>query len=143
MKINQAGIDLIKKFEGFSNKAYICPAGKWTLGYGFTKGVKEGDSIAPEEADKRLTLEIIPFERCITESVHRDLTENQFSALVCFVYNAGEGAFKGSTMLKLLNLGTKPETIANEFQRWIHGGGKVLPGLIKRRAAEAELFLKG
>jgi lysozyme len=141
MKTNQAGIELIKKFEGFSSHAYKCPANILTIGYGFTKGVKEDDCITKEDAEKRLKLELMHFEKCVTEFVHRDLTSNQFSALVCFVYNIGEGNFKASTMLKLLNSGAKPETVANEFSRWIHAGGKVLNGLIARRKAEAELFL--
>lgn len=142
MKTKQTGIDIIKNFEGFSNKAYKCPAGVLTIGYGFTKGVKEGDTITKEDAEKRLKVELISREQCITEFVHRNLTENQFSALVCFIFNIGSGNFKASTMLKLLNTGAKPQTVANEFSEWIHAGGKVLPGLIKRRAAEAELFLK-
>jgi len=93
---NYSAIDyppkLLKKLEGFSSVAYKDVVGIWTIGFGFIKDVKQGDTITAEEAEKRLKLELIPFEQCINENVHRDLTENQFSALVCFAYNIGAKA---------------------------------------------------
>lgn len=140
MKINQAGINLIKKFEGFRPEAYLCPAGVWTIGYGFTESVKEGDRITLAEAETRLEMELSRFEACIDQSVRVSLTLNQFSALVSFVFNIGCTAFKKSTLLKKLNAGD--EALASrEILRWNKANGKELPGLTKRRNAEFHLFL--
>jgi len=141
-RINQAGIDLLKKWEGFSNVAYKDVVGIWTIGYGFTKGVKEGDKITKEDAEKRLKLELIRFERVINENVHRDITDNQFSALVCFSYNVGDGAFIGSTLCRLLNQHKPIEECAKQFGRWNKAAGKEVKGLTNRRKAEVELFLR-
>jgi lysozyme len=141
VRTNQAGVDLIKKFEGFSSHTYKCPAGILTIGYGFTDNVKEGDCITKEQAEKRLRLELIKYEKCVTENVYRDLTENQFSALVSLSYNIGCKAFTGSTLCRLLNQQADVEVCAKQFLRWNIGGGKVLLGLTKRRQAEMELFL--
>lgn len=142
-KINKEGIELIKRFEGFSSAAYKCPADVWTIGYGFTEGVKQGNKITLENAEKRLKLELIKFEKCVIEHCKRDLNSNQFSALISFVFNVGCGAFEGSTMLKLLNDEKTPvEVIAKQFARWNKVGKTELTGLTKRREAEKELFLK-
>ncbi len=145
MKFSKGGIDLLKRLEGFSNCAYKCSAGRYTIGFGFTKGVCQGDMITKEDAEKRLKLTLIGFEQCINEFVHRDLTQNQFDALVLFVYNVGIGAFKGSTLLKLLNVGASPIECAQQFLKWdkitVDGEKKVSTGLANRRKAEKELFL--
>lgn len=141
LRTNEAGIELIKEFEGFEAKAYKCPGDKWTIGYGFTEGVKQGDKIALEQANLRLKLELVKYEQCIKESVYRELTDNEFSALVCFIYNIGCEAFKNSTMLKYLNAGMAKSVIAQEFLRWDKVNGKIFPGLKRRRNAEAKLFL--
>jgi len=140
-RINQAGIDLIKRFEGFSSHAYKDPVGIPTIGYGFTKGVQMGDSITEEQAEARLKVELISREKVINEMVHADINDNQFSALVCLVYNIGAGAFIGSTLLKYLNSGAGKMACANEFLRWDKAKGKTLRGLSRRREAERELFL--
>lgn len=139
MKISQRGIDLVKKFEGFSATAYKCPAGVWTIGYGSTDGVKQGDTIAKADAEKRLISELGYFERVIEKHVKAQLTQCQFDALVSFVYNVGEKAFVRSTMLKKLNSGDYISA-TSQFKRWDKAGGKVLQGLVRRRRAEADLF---
>ena len=89
MEISQEGLALIKKFEGCELEAYKCAAGVWTIGYGSTKGVKEGDSISQEDADKLLTHEMKEYEGYINDLVEVDLEQNQFDALVSWVFNLG------------------------------------------------------
>lgn len=139
MKISARGIDLIKQFEGFKAEAYKCPAGVWTIGYGFTSDVKQGDTIARSDADKRLISELGYYERVIEKHVKKPLTQSQFDALASFVFNIGEGAFVKSTMLKLLNKGDMVGASA-QFSRWDKAKGMVLQGLVRRRRAEADLF---
>ena len=139
MNINQAGLDLIQEFEGLRLEAYQDSVGIWTIGYGHTKGVNEGDTCTKEQAQQWLAEDCHRAETCIQQSVSAALTENEFSALVCFVFNVGCGNFLGSTLLKLLNDGRIDECPA-QFLRWNHAGGKVLDGLTRRRTAESELF---
>lgn len=139
-KINQAGIDLIKSFEGFRTDAYLDIVGVPTIGYGFTKGVKLGQTITQAEAEVRLKEELKTFESGISKlTAICNLTENQFAALVCFAYNVGLFAFEKSTMLKKLISG---QNCSDEFLRWNKAGGKEVAGLTRRRKAERELFLK-
>jgi lysozyme len=141
-KLSKQGLEMLKKFEGFSSHAYKCPAGVITIGYGFTKGVKLGDKITLSEAEKRLKLEVIPFEKCVVENCYRDINQSQFDALVLLAYNIGASAFKKSTLLKMLN-DEKSDIaeISKQFLRWNKAGGKELAGLSNRRIAERELFL--
>ena len=141
MKINAAGIDLIKRSEGLKLRAYTCSGGVLTVGYGSTKDVKSGMVITQEEADARLREDLEEAEKAVDRVVDVPLNENEFSALVSFVFNIGIGAFSHSTLLRLLNSNQR-EAAARQFRRWVRGGGKVLPGLVTRRAAEAALFLK-
>lgn len=140
MNISETGIQLIKKFEGCSLKAYKCPAGIWTIGYGHTLGVKEGQTITKEQAEIFLKQDIRSFELTVNNLVNVPLNQGQFDALVSFCYNLGSGNLKNSTLLKLLN---KKDYIgaAEQFDRWVYASGKKLPGLVKRRTAEKELFL--
>lgn len=140
MKISQAGLDLIKEFEGFEPEAYLCPAGIWTIGYGHTGDVSEGQTVTEEEAEELLRQDVAFAEDAVTDYVEGDLTQGQFDALVCFVFNIGAGAFRDSTLLRLLNQGDN-EGAAEQFLRWNKAGGKVLSGLTRRREAERELFL--
>lgn len=142
MRTNQAGINLLKKWEGFSNVAYKDVVGIPTIGYGFIKNVHLGDTITREDAEKRLKLELISREQCISENCHATLNENEFSALVCLVYNIGCGAFKDSTLLKMLNANDNRIKVSDQFLRWNKAGGKEVAGLTNRRLAEKELFLK-
>lgn len=140
-QINQAGLELIKSFEGYRDTAYLCPAGVWTIGWGTTQGVREGQKITPERAEEFLRRDLRSFELQVTGLVKVALTSNQFSSLVSFAYNCGIGALKSSTLLKKLNqedyLGA-----AEEFLKWNKSNGKMLAGLTRRRVAERSLFLK-
>lgn len=140
MEINLAGLKLIKRFEGFRSKAYICPAGVLTIGYGSTGSrVTSGLTISRQKAEEWLKQDCQKFENVIKDAVKVPLTSNQFSALVSFVYNVGGGAFRNSTLLRKLNNKDYNGACA-ELDRWVKGGGVVLPGLVKRRDAEQLLF---
>ena len=139
MKINEAGLNLIKDFEGCRLKAYLCPAGVWTIGYGHTQGVKPDMVINQLQAERFLRQDLKRFEDAVTSLVKVPITPNQFSALVSFAYNVGTGALYDSTLLRKLNK-KDYKGAANEFLRWNKAGGKVLPGLTRRRLAEKDLF---
>ena len=139
MNISQEGLSLIKKFEGCELEAYKCAAGVWTIGYGSTKGVKEGDTLTQEEADELLLHEMDEYKGYIKDNVTSDLDQNQFDALVSWVFNLGPSNLKASTMLKVINAGDMKEVPA-QIKRWNKANGKTLQGLIRRREAEALLF---
>lgn len=144
-KTSEVGKKLIKQFEGFRAAAYVCPAGVVTIGYGtteiFGKPVKLGSTITSDEADRFLEEDLKKFEDAINKNVNITITQNQFDALVSFVYNVGIGNFITSTLLKKINEG-KIQDAANEFLRWNKANKKVLAGLTRRRQAERDLFLK-
>ena len=145
MKTNESGITLIKSFEGLRLKSYKCPSGIWTVGYGHTgKDVKPGMTITREEAEALLKKDIERFEIGVEKVIDENitLTSNQFSALVSFSFNVGLENFKKSTLLKLINSGHKDdlELIHKQFSRWVYANKKVLPGLVKRREAEFDLY---
>jgi len=121
--------------------AYKCPAGVWTIGYGHTYAVRPTDKIIQEQADKMLIGDLTEAENCINAVCRKELTQNQFDALVSFVFNVGCGAFRASTMLKYINAG-KFTQAALEFPKWNKSVGKVLDGLTKRRESERLLFVK-
>ena len=133
------GIALIKKFEGCELEAYQCSAGVWTIGYGHTKDVVEGKIITQEQAEEMLIDELHEYENYINDYVTVALSQNQFDALVSWVYNLGPANLKASTLLKVLNQG-EYEDVPTQIKRWNKAGGKVLEGLIRRREAEACLF---
>lgn len=139
MKISQEGISLIKKFEGCELEAYKCAAGVWTYGWGSTKGVKEGDKITQEEADKLLVEEMSEYEGYVNELVKVDLKQNEFDALVSWVYNLGPNNLSSSTLLQRLN-NKDWDDVTNQIKRWNKAGGEVKQGLVRRREAEALLF---
>ena len=134
------GLALIKKFEGCELKAYQCSAGVWTIGYGHTKDVVEGMEITQEQAEQMLVDELHEYESYINKYVTVALSQNQFDALVSWVYNLGPANLSASTMLKVLNSG-EYEDVPVQMKRWNKAGGKVLEGLIRRREAEACLFV--
>lgn len=138
--LNKAGIELIKRWEGFRSDAYLCPAGVWTIGYGFTKNVKKGDKITMQEAELRLIKELEIYEACVRKYVKVPLNENELAALTSFAFNLGCGALQKSTLLKKLNANDR-KGASKEFIKWSKAGGKVLEGLIKRRLDETDLFL--
>lgn len=141
MHINDSGLELIKKYEGFESKAYVCPAGRLTIGYGHTgDGVTHGMVITRERAEELLLEDVNRFEQYVAKSVTIPLTSNQFSALVAFTFNVGTIAFQSSTLLSHLNAG-RIKRASREFEKWCHVDSKVLKGLLARRLAEKELFL--
>ena len=139
MNTSAEGIALIKKFEGCELEAYQCSAGVWTIGYGHTKDVVEGMEITQEQAEQMLVDELHEYESYINKYVTVALSQNQFDALVSWVYNLGPANLKSSTMLKVLNDG-KYEDVPYQMKRWNKAGGKVLDGLVRRREAEALLY---
>ena len=140
MKTSHEGLALIKKFEGLELTAYQCSAGVWTIGYGHTKGVQPGDEWSQSHAEHMLEVELEEYEGYINNAVKVALSQNQFDALVSWVYNLGPANLSASTMLKVLNSG-EYEDVPAQMKRWNKAGGKVLEGLIRRREAEACLFV--
>jgi GH24 family phage-related lysozyme (muramidase) len=141
-EISQLGVDLIQSFEDCRLEAYICPAGKPTIGWGSTgPHVSLGQTITQAEADALFKADLSKFEQGIRELVKVPLTQPQYDALISFTYNCGLSAFKKSTLLKLLNAG-KFGQAADELRKWVKAKGKTLPGLVRRREAERELFLR-
>lgn len=139
---SQNCIDLIKRFEGCQLKPYKCPAGVWTIGYGSTKGITENTpAITQEQADRLLAKDMQWAVNAVNQKVNVDLTQNEFDSLVSFVFNIGAAAFVGSTLYKKLRM-EDYYGAAEEFPKWCHAGGKVLQGLVTRREAEKELFLR-
>ena len=136
---SEEGMSLIKKFEGCELKAYQCSANVWTIGYGHTRGVSDGDSCTQEDADNMLADDLQEFEGYVNELVDADLTQNQFDALVAWTYNLGPTNLKSSTLLQRLNEGNMAD-VPHQIRRWNKAGGKVLDGMIRRREAEALLF---
>jgi lysozyme len=140
MKINDAGKALIKEFEGLRLKAYSCPAGVATVGFGSTgPHVKLGMVITEAEADALLDKDLERFEAGVAR-LAPNATPNEHSAMVSLAFNIGLKAFEGSTVRKRHNLGNKIGA-ANAFGMWIRGGGRILPGLVRRREAERKLYL--
>jgi lysozyme len=141
MKTNAYGIEIIKHFEGFSPTPYLCPAGYKTIGYGhLIKANENFTSITLTEAEELLIKDLRKAENSVINLIHTTLHENQFSALVSFVYNLGGGALQGSTLRMKINRGEI--NVENEFLKWVYANGKKLRGLLNRRIAEAELFAK-
>lgn len=144
--INSAGITLVQQFEGLKLEAYLCPAGVWTIGYGHTKGVKKGDVITQAEADKLLAQDLGQCGEQVEKCVRVPLHDNQFAALASFVFNVGIGSLTSSSLLRRLN-GGDYDCVPSELAKWVKAlnpktGKKVaLPGLVKRRAAEGQLWL--
>lgn len=139
MRTGDEGIALIRHFEGCRLDAYLCPAGVWTIGYGHTKGVKEGETIDQEAAEAFLIEDLEEFEGYVTEMVEVPLSQSQFDALVSWTFNLGPGNLERSTLLAKLNQGEYTD-VPFEIKRWTRAGGVILPGLVKRRNAEAALF---
>jgi lysozyme len=147
MKLNKAGADLIKSFEGLKLNAYKCSANKETIGYGNTfyedgSPVKMGDTITKERADSLFELIADSFAVKVKICIQKDINENQFAALVSFAYNCGIGNLKSSTLLRKVNTNPNDATIREEFLKWNKASGKVLAGLTRRREAEANLYFK-
>lgn len=142
MKTSERGMKLIREFEGVKLFSYLCPAGVWTIGYGHTKGVKEGDTCSEEQARAWLRDDLRDAEAAVNQLVQVPLTQSQFDALASFTFNLGVGNLANSTLLRLLNASDYAKA-AGQFPRWTKVRGKELPvpGLVRRRAAEQALFL--
>ncbi|MEN5171484.1 lysozyme [Acinetobacter higginsii] len=146
MKTSQVGINLITSFEDLRLDAYDDGVGVWTIGYGTTVypngiRVKRGDSCTKVQAKSFFQHDLRRFEAAVNQAVKVVVNQNKFDALVSLTYNIGEQAFKDSTLLKKLNA-SDFMSAADQFPKWNRGGGKVLRGLVRRRAAERALFLK-
>ena len=139
MKSTNYAILLIKSFEQLRLNSYLCPAGKWTIGYGHTEGVNRGMLITEKTADAFLKQDIQKAEAEVNR-IEADLTQEQFDALVSFVFNVGTQAFRYSTLRKLIERNPGDPKIADEFRRWVYAGNTVLPGLVKRREQEIKLY---
>lgn len=143
MKTSNNGRNFIKGFEQLRLKAYPDPGtgGKpWTIGWGHTKGVMQGDRITQEQAEAFFSEDLAVFELTVNSAIKRMMTQNQFDSMVSLAFNIGGPAFAGSTLVKKFNAGDT-RGAADEFPKWRNSAGKVMPGLAKRRAAEREMFL--
>jgi lysozyme len=139
MQYSSAGLALTKSFEGCKLSAYQDSKGVWTIGFGHTSGVQPGDTCTQEQADVWLMQDIQWAVTVVNSHVTAPLTQGQFDALCDFVYNCGSGNFEHSTLLGLLN-SEDYQGAANEFCKWDHAGGVVVPGLLRRRQAEEVEF---
>lgn len=149
MKISENGIKLIKYFEGFCPKPYKCPAGIPTIGYGATfylDGTKvkmTDESISEVDASVLLKNMVKQFENQVNSFLTAEVNQNQYDALISLAYNIGWNALRKSTLIKLINQNPNAEGIEVAWMKWVHGGGRKLPGLVRRRQAEIELYFKG
>jgi lysozyme len=145
MRVSAKCIEMIKHHEGVRYEPYRCPAGLWTVGVGHLIG--DGKTLPPDwkrkfstqEVDSILAADLRRFERGVLRLCPVPLTQGQFDALVSFSFNVGLGALQRSTLRMKTNRGEK-ESAAKEFSKWTKGGGRVLPGLVKRRKDEATLY---
>ena len=139
MKTSNKGIDLIKKHEGFRSKAYRCSANVLTIGFGHTLNVKSTDVIDKAQAEVFLRQDVEFAEKEVNRH-NLNINQNQFDALVSFVFNLGVGNFARSTLLRKIKSDPNDPTIRKEFERWIYAGGEILNGLVRRRKEESDLY---
>lgn len=131
---------LIKRFEGCRLDAYLCPAGVWTIGWGSTgPGIRNGTCWTQAQADERLARDVDKFMSGVRSRIKRPVTESELGAMTSLAYNIGLDAFGKSTLLRLFNEGKK-ELAAKQFDVWRRAGGRVLQGLVDRRAVERSVF---
>ncbi len=144
MKISEQGIELLKHFESYEMKAYTCPAGVWTIGWGFTRingiKVKEGDMMPLEEANKELEKQLRTYENIVKKAIMiKKINQNQYDALVSLCYNIGGSSFRRSSIVKLVNsrnfIGA-----CRIFNLWSRAAKKRSKGLLRRRISERNLF---
>ena len=139
------GLAIIRKYEGCRLRAYLCPANKWTIGWGNTvyedgSAVKKGDVITQQRADALFIAITNKFAIEIRPLITATINDNQFGSLLSFAYNAGTARFRNSTLLRLVNANPNNPLIRDEFMKWNKSGGQVLNGLTRRRADEADLY---
>ena len=141
MQISQSGLEMVKEFEGFRSEPYKCPAGVWTIGYGTTQGITKDTVPITEEAASRMLDDDLDLIASVVSKYLPELRQNQVDAVLSFVYNVGLDAFSRSGLCHAIRKNPDDfEAIRREFMRWIHAKGEVLPGLVKRRKAEADLY---
>lgn len=140
--ISQAVLDIIKECEGLRLQSYLCPAGVWTVGYGHTRDVYKGMVITRRDADLFLGEDVEVASAAVSRLVSVPLSDNQFSVLVSFTFNLGARRLAKSTLLWQLNR-KRYGAVPAELAKWKRGGGKILPGLVKRRALESALWMRG
>ena len=142
MEASEVLIEKVKEFEGFRRDAYRDEAGVLTIGYGHTgKDVREGDRLTTYGAEQLLMIDLQEHEAAVRR-LHVARTQGQFDALVSFSFNVGIGRLHRSSLLKVIRNGGSKAQIQREFKRWVYGGGKRLPGLVKRREWEAKRFFE-
>jgi lysozyme len=145
MKTSDAGVDVICLFEGFSSEPYLCPANVWTYAYGSTRDFRgnpvheQTTPISEPDARSLLGIELAQFERRVRRLLPIDLEQHQFDPILSFTYNLGAGALQASTLRKKI-LRYDMDGAAREFDRWVFAGGRKLAGLVRRRAAERDMF---
>ena len=148
MKMSAKGYEILRHFEGLELEAYKCPAGIPTIGYGSTfyedgKPVKMGDKITRERAEQLLPNIVRKFEQAVERFLKIPVLQHEFDACVLLAYNIGIGNFEKSTLLRNINQGKPKADVVAQFHVWNKAGGKVLPGLVRRRASEAHLYATG
>ena len=142
MKISNKGIALIKEFEGCRLQSYRCSAGVWTIGYGHTgKDIKEGMTITQQQADDWLMVDCNRVLQMLRDTLRVPIRQNQLDALVSLGFNIGTEALHKSTLMSLVNRNPDDLNIPEQFDRWVYAGGKVVNGLVRRRKAEAKLYI--
>ena len=141
MRTSWRGLELIERFEGFSPMPYRCPAGLWTVGYGHLIGPGEvfDAGISREEARVLLQQDVRQAEAAVARLVPLPLQRGQFDALVSFTFNLGAGQLQMSTLRRVVLRGEHAR-VPQQLMRWVYAGGRKMPGLVRRRAAEAELY---
>jgi len=141
MKISAEGLALIRRFEGFVPVPYLCPAGYWTVGYGHV--IAPGEvfgRVSEAEAEQMLAQDVTAAEHAVSRLISVGLTPSQFDALVSFTFNVGAAALERSTLRRRVNGGWHAE-VPGQLLRWIYAGGRVMPGLVRRREAEGRLYI--
>ena len=145
MRISSDGLALIEQFEGFSAKPYICPSGWLTIGYGHVIREHEKDALAEgiseAQAEALLKQDISYSERAVSRLIEVGLSQGRFDALVSFTFNLGAGALQRSTLRRKINRQLHLD-VPQELMKWVWGGGRKLPGLVRRRIAESHIYSK-
>lgn len=141
MQPSQNAFDLAKRFEGLRLSSYKNNGDVWTIGVGHTLNVKDGDVISVSQANQFLSEDMLDAAECVNTRVTSEINQNQFDALCDWVFNLGWGHFESSHLLQYVNQ-SNFDLAAAEFRKWVYSNGVVLSGLVNRREAEKDLFLK-
>lgn len=140
-EVSETLLKHIKKAEGYRSKAYLCPAGRYTCGYGHTKGVTRKTVCDAVKAERWLREDLQPVENFVN-AIHNVNTQGKFDAIVDFAFNLGLGNLRSSTLLKLIQSGAPDERVCKELRKWVYAGGRVLSGLVTRREWEAKRWME-